>query len=252
MSASSLPQRLPEVLKEKLQPFRTEKCPLPIFQFPLVDEELNVPGCRRFSFGEENMDNKQTARSWRALAGQLPLQTGEGGSGGDAGCESDVEVTVYRLNYQDGFQVNYTLTIIDTPGFGDTRGIERDQLITEQIRELFTAASGVSDIDAVCIVVPSSLPAPHAIAEDIEENIRVLVTFADGQRPPVLEAITASEVPCPKKNKIPLHFKFNNSALFANNNLQRKSRMRKRKKRNKKKKRSKGLTRCSGTWATEA
>uniref|UniRef100_A0A3B4FRS8 Uncharacterized protein n=1 Tax=Pundamilia nyererei TaxID=303518 RepID=A0A3B4FRS8_9CICH len=49
-----------------------------------------------------------------------------------------------------------------------------------------------------------------------EENIRILVTFADGQRPPVLEAINAAGVPCPKtKDGLPTHFKFNNSALFA-------------------------------------
>ncbi|KAJ4918421.1 hypothetical protein JOQ06_000758, partial [Pogonophryne albipinna] len=54
--------------------------------------------------------------------------------------------------------------------------------------------------------------------KDVEENIQFLVTFADGQRPPVLEAIKASGVPCPKtKDGLPVHFTFNNSALFALN-----------------------------------
>ncbi|KAG7999630.1 hypothetical protein GBF38_000721 [Nibea albiflora] len=54
--------------------------------------------------------------------------------------------------------------------------------------------------------------------KDVAENIRVLVTFADGRRPPVLEAINAAGVPCPKsKDGLPVHFKFNNSALFADN-----------------------------------
>ncbi|XP_029930632.1 uncharacterized protein LOC115375357 [Myripristis murdjan] len=54
--------------------------------------------------------------------------------------------------------------------------------------------------------------------EDVAENIQMLVTFADGQRPPVLEAINVSGVPWPKTDAgLPVHFKFNNSALFADN-----------------------------------
>ena len=54
--------------------------------------------------------------------------------------------------------------------------------------------------------------------KDVLENIRVLVTSADGQQPPVLQAINASGVPCPEtKDGLQIHFKFNNSALFADN-----------------------------------
>lgn len=138
------------------------------------------------------------------------------------------EVTVYKLNYQNGFQINYSLTIIDTPGFGDTGGIQKDKEITEKILNLFTSlSSGVLELDAVCFVVQSALarltPSQKYVfdsvlsifGKDMAENIRVLVTFADGQRPPVLGAIKASGVPCPHNNGVPVHFKFNNSALFA-------------------------------------
>ncbi|XP_071348456.1 uncharacterized protein [Trachinotus anak] len=142
------------------------------------------------------------------------------------------EVTVYKINHQDDFKIGYSLTIVDTPGFGDTRGIERDKMIVEQLRNLFSAELGVSEIDAVCFVAQASLarltPTQKYVfdsvlsifGKDVAENIRVLVTFADGQRPPVLEAINASGVPCPKtKDGLPEHFKFNNSALFAHNKL---------------------------------
>ncbi|KAK7938295.1 hypothetical protein WMY93_001621 [Mugilogobius chulae] len=99
------------------------------------------------------------------------------------------EVTVYKLNYQDGFQVNYSLTIIDTP------------VVSCQTHSVTKIR--------VRLCAPSS--------ERHRENIRVLVTFADGQRPPVLDAIIESKVPCPIEKGAPLHFKFNNSALFANN-----------------------------------
>lgn len=45
--------------------------------------------------------------------------------------------------------------------------------------------------------------------QDVANNIYVLVKFADGQEPPVLDALNAANVPYKK------HYKFNNSALFA-------------------------------------
>ncbi|XP_054483588.1 uncharacterized protein LOC129117017 [Anoplopoma fimbria] len=140
------------------------------------------------------------------------------------------EVTVYKIHHQEGFAIDCSLTIVDTPGFGDTRGIARDKEITEQLRNLFSAEHGVRDIDAVCFVAQASLarltPSQKYVfdsvlsifGKDVAENIRILVTFADGQQPPVLEAIKASGVPCPEtKGGLPVHFKFNNSALFADN-----------------------------------
>lgn len=52
-------------------------------------------------------------------------------------------------------RLQYSLNIIDTPGFGDTRGIERDQATIDQIRQLFseTGAKGVLHLDAVCFIV---------------------------------------------------------------------------------------------------
>ncbi|XP_044860121.1 uncharacterized protein LOC123363328 [Mauremys mutica] len=140
------------------------------------------------------------------------------------------EVTAYEVNCKEGFKVCYSLTIIDTPGFGDTRGIEHDIMLTEQIRAFFSTPGAIDQLDAVCFVVQaSSARLTHAqkyvfdsvlsiFGKDIKDNILILITFADGQTPPVLEAINESEVPCAKDAQgVPVHFKFNNSALFANN-----------------------------------
>ncbi|XP_078514838.1 uncharacterized protein LOC144773585 [Lissotriton helveticus] len=140
------------------------------------------------------------------------------------------EVTAYEIHFQEGFRIPYSLTIIDTPGFGDTQGIEQDKKITQNIREFFSKHGGLDHIDAVCCVVQASAAhLTHAqkyvfnsvlsiFGKDIEENIQVLVTFADVQTPPVLDAIKALDVPFPKDPQgTPIHFKFNNSALFASN-----------------------------------
>ncbi|MEZ4714023.1 MAG: GTPase [Caldilineaceae bacterium] len=135
-------------------------------------------------------------------------------------------ITAYTLYKTDDSSFPYTVTIIDTPGFGDTgnkeqSGLERDKIITEQIRDFFSMPDGINHLDGIGFVIPSAEPRLTAtqryifdsilsiFGKDISNNIFVLVTFADGQTPPVLEALKAAEVPYTK------YFKFNNSALFA-------------------------------------
>ncbi|XP_067326689.1 uncharacterized protein [Anolis sagrei] len=134
---------------------------------------------------------------------------------------------VYALNYQEGFQIPYSLTIIDTPG-----GIEHNLLLTKEIRHFLSTLPDTDHLDAICLVLQASLscltPAQRymfdsvlsSLGKDMKDHIQVLVTFADGQTPPVLEAIEAAHVPCAKDaSGTPVHFKFNNSALFADNTL---------------------------------
>ncbi|XP_030264996.1 uncharacterized protein LOC115576604 isoform X1 [Sparus aurata] len=223
---------------------------LPVYKVPLEEERLSVAGCRRFSFGKESFKRNRIIMLLGATgAGKSTLINGminyilgvewedsyrfklvhEDLSKSQAESQTS-EVTVYKINHQEEFKIDHSLTIVDTPGFGDTRGIQRDKEITEQLRNLFTDQRGVSEIDAVCLVAQAALarltPTQKYVFDsvlsifgrDVAENIRVLVTFADGQLPPVLEAITASGVPCPTtQDWLPLHFKFNNSALFADN-----------------------------------
>lgn len=134
-------------------------------------------------------------------------------------------ITVYKIFPTAGSRIDYPLNIIDTPGFGDTRGIERDHAIVDQIRHLFCESDeqSVSFIDAVCFIVK----APDArltvvqtyifnsimslFGKDIESNICTMITFADGADPPVLASLEESKLPFGST------FNFNNSALFAEN-----------------------------------
>ncbi|KAH3768560.1 uncharacterized protein LOC127845594 isoform X1 [Dreissena polymorpha] len=134
-------------------------------------------------------------------------------------------ITCYAIYPHEGSRIPYTINIIDTPGFGDTRGLDRDQEIVEQIRELFSAKPprGVLSIDAVCFLIkaPDARLTPvqsyifqsimSLFGKDIEDNICSLITFADGMDPPVLAAIKESGLPFGER------FTFNNSGLFARN-----------------------------------
>ncbi|KAM8967214.1 uncharacterized protein RCH25_025916 [Pelodytes ibericus] len=137
-------------------------------------------------------------------------------------------VTAYHIYHDPQYKIPYSITLIDTPGFGDTRGIDQDKKITEAIDAFFK--NGIDQIDAVCFVVQaSSARLTHTqkyifnsvfsiFGKDIKDNILILINFSDGQRPPVLDAIKEADIPYSVDSKgESAHFKFNNSALFADN-----------------------------------
>ncbi|XP_045028191.1 uncharacterized protein LOC123471221 isoform X3 [Daphnia magna] len=140
------------------------------------------------------------------------------------------EVTAYDIHYRNGFRIPYSLTIVDTPGFSDTEGIERDQEITSAVKQFFENRNGIQELDAVGFTVQSSLPRLTSsqtyifnsvlsiFGKDIGENVRFLVTFADGGRPSVLAAIKEAKLPClMDANKDPCYQSFNNRAVFVSN-----------------------------------
>ncbi len=134
------------------------------------------------------------------------------------------KITAYTFPKREGMKIDYRLTIIDTPGFGDTGGIQRDKEITEVIKSFFLTGGfeGIDQLHGVLFDTPASQPrlTPtqsyifEAIlgifGKDIEGNIFLMTTFADGQTPKVLGAVRKARVPFAK------FFKFNNSALYVN------------------------------------
>ena len=131
-------------------------------------------------------------------------------------------VTVYTIHHQPWFRAQFSLTLIDTPGYGDTRGIKRDQELTDNLKQMFASEDGygVEVIDVVGFVVQASWPrlisAQRYILEsilalfgkDVEENLFVFATFADRDKPQVVEML--------KKVSLPFEeiFKFNNVCYY--------------------------------------
>uniref|UniRef100_A0A4W5NEU5 Si:ch211-285c6.1 n=1 Tax=Hucho hucho TaxID=62062 RepID=A0A4W5NEU5_9TELE len=137
-------------------------------------------------------------------------------------------VTVYEVFGYEGLRVPYSLTIIDTPGYGDTRGIQEDKLIAEKLRELFRSENGIHQIDAVGLVVKSSTnrltveqkyifdAVLSLFGKDMEKNIVALITHSDGLVPTdALQALEdALEVSCAKDDSNQsIYFLFNNSQI---------------------------------------
>ena len=132
-------------------------------------------------------------------------------------------ITAYTFYPMEGSKISYSLTVIDTPGFGDTKGITRDKEVVAQIRKFFSTEGvhKVNHLNGVGIVLQSSsarlTPTQKYIfdsilgifGENISSKMFLMITFADGQEPPVLSAAREAQIPYGK------YFKFNNSALFA-------------------------------------
>ncbi|EFX64709.1 hypothetical protein DAPPUDRAFT_333912 [Daphnia pulex] len=140
-------------------------------------------------------------------------------------------ITAYDIHHAEGFRIPYSLTIVDTPGYGDTKGLNRDQEITDMVRKFFEDKSGIQELDVIGFVVQASLPrltptqkyifdsVLSIFGKDVKENINFLLTFDDCQLPPVLKAITEADLPYATDPQTgdPVHHKFNNSSFFCFN-----------------------------------
>ena len=133
-------------------------------------------------------------------------------------------ITSYTFHWQEGFPFPYTLTIIDTPGFGDPRGIARDDEITKQIEELFKlqTADGIDQLDGIGFLIHSSsyrlTPTQIYIydkvvgifGKDVASNIFVMATFDDGT------GNTSQLMECLRNGSVDVNsiFRFNNGTLY--------------------------------------
>ncbi|KAL7841369.1 hypothetical protein SRHO_G00250600 [Serrasalmus rhombeus] len=131
------------------------------------------------------------------------------------------EVTVYEINSD---KKRSSLTIVDTPGYGDTRGIDKDTEIAQNLHQLFVHGTGVKELDAVCLVLKASENrisdrqryifegVLSLFGKDIEDIIVLFITHSDGGPPTnALQAIETEKIPCCHDDENePVHFLFNN------------------------------------------
>ncbi|KAJ0057738.1 hypothetical protein NL108_014732, partial [Boleophthalmus pectinirostris] len=137
------------------------------------------------------------------------------------------EVSVYEIFGFEREAVPYSLTIIDTPGYGDTRGVEYDEITTMKLLELFSApdeVDGVKTLDAVGLVVKASEnrlddrmgyvfnSITSIFGKDMKENIVAMITHSDGMEPKnALKALKDANIKyATDENDEPVYFLFNN------------------------------------------
>ena len=105
------------------------------------------------------------------------------------------DVNIYNIKIPDGkiFQ------IVDTPGFGDSLGIEKDIEISKKIRQIFI--DKLSSITCICFVNPAynaRLTCNQKyifnnvldfLGDDIKSNFNFMLTFCDGAKPIILDIL---------------------------------------------------------------
>ncbi|XP_034534242.1 uncharacterized protein LOC117808660 [Notolabrus celidotus] len=155
-------------------------------------------------------EKKNTAQGGSQTEGQSVSQTSD--------------VIVYEIFGFEGKTLPYSLTIIDTPGYGDTRGAEEDDKISRRLLDAFRSKDGVHEMNVICLVMKSTEnrlsdrlryifdSVVSLFGNDMENNIISLITHSDMMTPTnALKAIEAANIKCAKdKDNQSVHFMFNN------------------------------------------
>uniref|UniRef100_A0A7S0XMR8 AIG1-type G domain-containing protein n=1 Tax=Elphidium margaritaceum TaxID=933848 RepID=A0A7S0XMR8_9EUKA len=131
---------------------------------------------------------------------------------------SDSQTSDVTLYYINPSAIDFQLTVIDTPGFGDTKGLEFDKRTTDTIKRLFETK--VTEIDVIFFVIRASQSRLterqkyvfneilNIFGNDIADNIILLFTFGDVSTPVALTCVKDANLPH-RKNFV----KINNSAF---------------------------------------
>ncbi|KAK4145847.1 uncharacterized protein C8A04DRAFT_10268 [Dichotomopilus funicola] len=100
-------------------------------------------------------------------------------------------VTCYRIRPLSPLFEGKTLLIVDTPGYGDTRGVERDAFVTAAMSEFFKTIGHVNAIIFTCranevrttLLSPVSTYVFSLFARDVQGCLRTIYTFSDAGAP---------------------------------------------------------------------
>ncbi|XP_067430605.1 uncharacterized protein [Thunnus thynnus] len=134
------------------------------------------------------------------------------------------DVIVYQIFGFEDKTLPFSLTIIDTPGYGNIKVVECDVTISQRLFDLFRSENGIHELDAVGLVLQATEnrvsdqlkyifdSVTSLFGKDIEKNIVALITHSDGITPDdALTALEAANIKCAKDEEDqPVHFLFNN------------------------------------------
>jgi len=221
-----LPPRIAPI--EKLLTVKNQKQCLPVYRYPRQKCEQQPPG-RIYTFlviGEtgsgkttlldafaNHLGAVRFSEKWRwKLVDESHIQAHTAQS-------QTTDITYYHLWDERDVEQKCHIRIIDTPGFGDTEGFEKDEQTVKKFSELFKSEE-IQELDFILFVVKSAESRwsnrqqyihnciMELFGNDAAERFVLMCTFADGADPQCLEVLRSNM-------DWQDYFKFNNSALYA-------------------------------------
>lgn len=133
------------------------------------------------------------------------------------------KISAYTFPLSEHSVLPYTLTVVDTPGLGDTEGIKQDRETLSQFKKFLSCTPvSISEIHCICLVVKADdhrlTPTQKYIlglflsifGKDLEDNIFIAITFCNGKEPHVIETLKTANIPCRESV-----FKFNTYSLYT-------------------------------------
>ncbi|KAM9726423.1 uncharacterized protein ACNS7B_017349 [Menidia menidia] len=161
------------------------------------------------------MGVKQEDKQWFEIVDDIKTNQSE---------SQTIKVSVYQIFGFEGKTLPYSLTLIDTPGYGDTRGIQHDAMVSRNLHDLFLSEDGVHEVHAVGLVLKASenrlsdrlmysfQSVMSLFGNDMEQKIVALITYSNGMPPEnALQALKDANIKCAKNEEHePVHFLFDN------------------------------------------
>uniref|UniRef100_A0A3P9P8F5 Septin-type G domain-containing protein n=1 Tax=Poecilia reticulata TaxID=8081 RepID=A0A3P9P8F5_POERE len=135
------------------------------------------------------------------------------------------DVIVYQIFEVKNQTLPFSLTVIDTPGYGDSRGVQHDDEVSNSLLNMFQTRDGATDLHAVGLVMKAT---DHRVSDRLKYvfnsvvslfgagNTVALITHSDGMPPhAALKALEEANITSSKNNKNQsVHFVFNNQKMI--------------------------------------
>uniref|UniRef100_A0A674PFK7 Septin-type G domain-containing protein n=1 Tax=Takifugu rubripes TaxID=31033 RepID=A0A674PFK7_TAKRU len=134
------------------------------------------------------------------------------------------DVIMYQIFGFEGKRLPFSLTLVDTPGYGDNRDDTNDDSIAERLLEWFTSDGGIHEVHAVGLVLKASDnrlsdrlgyvfdSVASLFGANMEKNMFALLTHSGGGPPKnALTALADAQIKYAKDEQgEPVYFKFDN------------------------------------------
>ncbi|CAL4067782.1 unnamed protein product, partial [Meganyctiphanes norvegica] len=143
----------------------------------------------------------------------------------ESGINNTNEITSYYIPYMHGIKHDCNLIFIDTPGFGDSRGIDEDKKWNDKFYNFIQKNSDIREVAGICFLIKvTDTRLTHAqkyiinglfsmFGNDIKNNLYVVVSYSDGSETNVPKLLQESGL------DYNLAINVNNDGLYNDQNI---------------------------------